>query len=126
MARQFLPSRRRCFTAAVTHVDPGVSEHQVFLTLGYDAEGRVREVFAAGGGSTARRLMHEGSVMQRLMQDACVLISIMLQHDLPPESLGHSLGRVPKGEDDETAASLIGTIVDYVVANQWIEEALAS
>jgi len=104
-----LPPRRRSMTLQAVHVEPGVGMHHFLLTIGYDPEGRAREAFASGH--------REGSALAHLMSDACVLISIMLQHDIPIDAIGHSLGTVPLGAevtDGETPASLIGTIVGYL------------
>lgn len=108
MPRKRLPNRRPNITLQAHHLEPGVGQHRFLLTFGYDPEGNVQEVFASGH--------REGSTMAHIMADACIQISVMLQHGITLDEIGHSLGTVPLGarpEDGETAASLVGTIVDY-------------
>ncbi len=76
------------------------------LTVGYDLDGRPREVFADGE--------REGSMLQAILADACVIVSIALQCGIEPAALGRSLGTVPVWHVDgeaEAPASPIGTIV---------------
>lgn len=106
MSRSHLPDRRRNMTLKAVHIEPGVGEHWFLLTFGYGPSGDVQEVFASGH--------KEGSTMAHIVSDACVQVSLMLQYGIPLDAIGHSLGTVPLGEDKETAASLVGTIVNYL------------
>jgi hypothetical protein len=58
------------------------------------------------------------------MSDACVVLSLALQYGCPPEALAHSLGTIPKGEDEEVPASFIGTIVQRIISDRTLEKAL--
>lgn len=78
-----------------------------FICVGYDDAGRPREVFADGS--------KQGSDMQAVMRDACIVISIALQHDVEPAELARSLGTVPAltdGNEVEIHASIVGAIVE--------------
>lgn len=97
-----LPHRRQNMT-----LDIGFKAHRFSVCVGYDAAGAPREVFAdmeRGGGSD----------MHALLADACVIISIALQHGLTQEQLAKSLGVVPAFHDGlevEAHASPIGAII---------------
>jgi hypothetical protein len=83
--------------------------HPFTLTMGYDRPGgTVFEVFA----DTAK-----GGQMQGVLADACVLISIALQHGITPAALAKSIARCPnllRGDGAELPASPIGTILDMI------------
>ena len=64
---------------------------------GFDPAGRVREVFLSG--------YRVGSELDSLLDDACVLVSIMLQGGWRPEELARHLGR-QSVMPDAPAASL--------------------
>ena len=104
MTRQTLPDRRwNITTEALWH------DHLVTVTVGFDANGAPRECFA----NTLR-----GGDMQAALADACVLVSIALQHDIPAPALAKSLGRVPAfihGELQDAPASPIGTILECIM-----------
>lgn len=57
------------------------------VTVGFDALGQPKEVFASGP--------KEGTDKAHLLADACVIISLALQHGATPEGLAKSLGTVP-------------------------------
>lgn len=115
--RRRLPARRDAVTRRIAHHEPGIGDHAFLLTLGYHRDGGVGEVFASGH--------REGSTMQHIMADACVVLSLALQNGVTPEALAHSLGTVPKGDGGETPASFIGTIVQRIIADSTLEAALA-
>ena len=104
MTRAHLPNRRPSDTIA-TEWDG----HPFTVTLGFDPESlAVREVFA----DTAK-----GGQMQSTLADACVLISIALQHGITPAALAKSISRCPdllRGDGAELPASPIGTILDMI------------
>ena len=86
--------------------------HPLTVSVGFDLSGDPREVFC----DTAH-----GGQMQHTVSDACVLISIALQHGVTPRELAKSLGRMPVwvgGEETTAPASPIGTIL-AVVAQEW-------
>jgi hypothetical protein len=116
-ARARLPNRRACFTRLFAWRDDGY-----MLSVGMDDQGRAREVFVDGP--------KQGSDMEAIIDDACVLLSILLQHgESAAEVYGH-LGRegvfvdgVPPealedGLEDLGAASIIGEIARQVVAEE--------
>lgn len=114
LKREELPERRRSIQWKVEH-----NGMHFFLTFGYYDDGRIGEVFAAGN--------KQGSEMQHLIDDSCIMISIMLQHGLPATVVERSMGTVPCGFDgkDERPASVLGTILAAVRAAGWLEDAVA-
>ncbi len=95
--RQRLPNRRENET-----VDLVFDGHRYHVTNGFAHDCRPREVFCHGG--------KVGSGMDRILDDACVALSLLLQHGIEPRDMGHSMGRLGDG----AAASIIGALVDLV------------
>ncbi len=83
--RHRLPNRRPCHTE-VLEVDG-----QLFTaSIGFDPETKQpREVFLSGG--------KQGSMLDALLGDAAVVISVALQHGVPAEALARSVARLPAG-----------------------------
>lgn len=109
MTRTTLPWRRANQTREVEW-----DGHPIIVTVGFDEQGCPRETFA----NTPR-----GGAMAVTLADACILISIGLQHGLTPHDLGKSLGRITEwatvdGERRkvDAPASPIGTILGVVLA----------
>lgn len=106
MTRQTLPHRRSNVTRAVEW-----NGHAFTVTIGLDpATWAPVEVFA----DTLK-----GGDMAAALADACVVVSIALQHGIAPADLAKSLARVPVlwGDDGQTApASPVGAILDAVLA----------
>ena len=50
-----------------------------------------------------------GSAMDALLDDACVAVSLLLQHGVEPEGLATSMGRV-----GDAPASIIGALANLV------------
>ena len=101
MTRPPLPRRRRNETRTISY-----RGQPVVVTVGFDAAGVPREVFANGH--------KEGSDMQHVLSDACVVVSIALQHGIGADELGKSLGAVPAwidGREGQAPASPIGAVV---------------
>jgi ribonucleoside-diphosphate reductase alpha chain len=99
MTRAVLPHRRPNET-----LDAEWQGHAFSVTVGYDpATGAPAEVFAD---------MPKGGQMGATLSDACVLISIALQHGIPPDALAKSLAREPGFDGTERAASPIGVILE--------------
>lgn len=73
------------------------------VCVGFYSDGRPAEVFADGA--------KEGSDVQATISDACVLVSLALQHGIELDGLGRSLGRVPLPTGGEGPASIIGAII---------------
>lgn len=101
MTRNPLPQRRRNETREVEHGGRVYS-----VCVGFYDNGQPAEVFADGP--------REGSDMRATLSDACVLISIALQHGIPRSEMEHSLGRVPRWTpqgEAEGPASIIGAVI---------------
>lgn len=112
--RKRLPARR-----PTTIEDVTVNGIPMTVTIGYDpATAAPLEVFLNGG--------KEGSAFDATVSDAAVLISVALQHGLAPESLAHSIARIPGGPAEvpfchgttSTPASPIGAALDVVARCQ--------
>ncbi len=54
-----------------------------------------------------------GAVMDLLIDDACVALSMLLQHGAEPMALAHSMGRLGGG----APASIIGALAVLVAGN---------
>ncbi len=83
--RQRLPNRRECHTETLA-----VDGQSFEATVGFDPEsGQPRELFLTAG--------KEGSMLNAMLADAAVVISVALQHGVPGEALARSVGRLPAG-----------------------------
>lgn len=106
MTRQHLPFRRPSVVRTVYW-----DGHEFSITIGFHPEsGKLLEAFAD---------LKKGGQMQCTIADACVLISIALQHGIQPAELAKSLGRVPvfTGEEGATGpASPVGAVVEAIMA----------
>ena len=105
MSRTVLPQRRSNITRAVEW-----NGHAFTVTIGLDpATWQPAEVFA----DTAK-----GGDMAAALADACVILSIALQHGIAPADLAKSLGRVPAwpGNGETQPASPVGAIVEAILA----------
>jgi hypothetical protein len=103
LPRERLPDRRPSVTVGLSWAG-----HPFSVTVGFASDGRVLEVFASGARS--------GSDMQRLIDDACVVISLAMQHGACPGDLSRSLGSMPDPSAGmvEIPASVIGAIIGAV------------
>ncbi len=52
--------------------------------------------------------------MKALLADSAVLLSLLLQHNVEPAAIGHSLARVPVSETESAPASVIGAVVEML------------
>jgi len=98
MSRERLPHRRPNET-----IELGFGGTAYAVTLGFYPDGCIGELFTHGA--------KVGSTMARLLDDACVALSLLLQHGMAPERLAASMGRL--GED-HAPASIIGALADLV------------
>ena len=81
--RQRLPSRRPCHTEALE-----IAGQAFTATIGFDPESdQPRELFLMAG--------KEGSMLNALLADAAVAISVALQSGVPAAALAKSVGRLP-------------------------------
>ena len=84
-ARNRLPNRRPSHTETLA-----VAGQTFTATVGFDPEtGRPCEVFLTAG--------KEGSLINAMLADAAVVISVALQHGISAQSLAKSVGRLPEG-----------------------------
>ncbi len=114
--RQRLPNRRPAVTETLV-----VEGQRVEVTIGFAPEsGAVREVFLMAGKT--------GSMLDSLLADAAVSISVALQHGVSPAALAKSVGRVPSAPATPDAldqlvsgsqpASLIGAALDLLIEHE--------
>ena len=99
MTRSRLPDRRLNDTAEIEF--RGV---RYAVTIGYYPDGRCGEVFTHGA--------KVGSDMDAMLDDACVVVSLLLQHRVGTERLAKSMGRLENGRP----ASIIGALADLMAA----------
>lgn len=107
--RHDLPTRRLAETRRI-ETPEGQTVH---LSIGFDpAEpDRPREVFYSAG-------FKSGSQLEFQVQDACVLVSLLLQHGHRPADVAKSLARAEQPDGSMAYASLTGLIVASLVADQ--------
>lgn len=114
-ARRRLPHRRLTETRQVVHRSPDGREAPLSVSIGYDpAEpARPREVFSAAG-------YRSGADLEFVVQDLCVIVSLLLQHGVDPQEIGRSLS-VSYGPDAAAHhGSLAGTVVaELLVPPRW-------
>jgi hypothetical protein len=94
MPRARLPDRRPSLTLPVTYQTASGKALRVLVTFGFDEHRHIREIFTAD--------FKAGSDNNALMSDACVLLSLQLQHGYRPQELADRLCDPP---------SLLGTIL---------------
>ncbi len=99
--RQQLPNRRPNIT-----VEAEWQGHTFTATVGFDLDAKPREVFAD--------MSKAGSAMSAVLSDACVIVSIALQHGISPEELRKSIGRLPGWDGKDAPASPVGALVDVL------------
>jgi hypothetical protein len=99
MSRQPLPNRRAAETINIEHAGMRFN-----VTIGFYPGGRPGEVFVHGSKA--------GSTLDALLNDACVLVSLLMQHGVAPHELAASIGRLGNAEP----ASVIGAVIDLAAA----------
>lgn len=97
--RLILPMRRRSETFDVKIERPKM---MLAVTIGFDNQGMVREVFTAGAKT--------GSDSEAMLRDACILLSLGLQYGAPIEVIRGALTRDLDGE----ASSVVGKVIDVI------------
>jgi hypothetical protein len=103
-----LPERR---TAETAEIEQGGMRFAV--TIGFYPDGRPGEVFTHGAKS--------GSAIEGLLDDACVVVSLLAQYGVEPHTLAQSMGCL----GDERPASVIGAPDDLVAPASWIKSEIA-
>ena len=116
--RERLPNRRPNQTQVIRWAGSDDQPTEFSVTVGYYLDGRPGEVFTNG--------LRVGSSMQSLLEDACVAVSIALQHGVNPEDLAHSMGRTPISRTETRPASIIGAIAEVLMQGPGVEKAEAA
>ena len=98
MTRERLPGRRPNET---TDLELGGARYAV--TIGFFPDGRPGEVFTHGA--------KVGSSLDGLLDDACIVVSLLLQNGIAPAQLAASMGRLGDGR---RPASVIGAVADLL------------
>jgi len=98
MTRERLPHRRPGETTEIEFEGTRYA-----ITVGYYLDGRPGEVFTHGA--------KVGSNMDALLDDACIAVSLLLQHGVEPPRLASSMGRLGDGTKP---ASVIGALADLL------------
>jgi len=93
-ARLHLPNRRYSATTKIRHGDAATAYH---VTVGISPSGQVLEVFAHGA--------RIGSAMDAILDDACILLSLLYQYGADPISLAARFAR-----SDESAIARIARV----------------
>ncbi len=85
MPRESLPDRRPNLTMEFVYLGTLYA-----VTVGFQPDtGEPREIFTHGA--------RVGSNMDAILDDACILLSILLQHRVEPAALASSMGRLGRG-----------------------------
>jgi len=99
MSRERLPDRRPSVATTFVH-----DCRSYAVTFGFDPNtGRIGEVFTHGA--------KIGSAMDGILDDACIALSLLLQHGVEPPALAASMGRLGDGK---RPASVIGALADLI------------
>ena len=103
--RQTPPPRRLSETRRVEHVRSDGVTVPILVSVGYAEDDPLRpvEVFYAEG-------FRSGADLEFLTQDACVLVSLLLQHGVPPARIAASMSLRENTDGAHVPGSLAGTI----------------
>lgn len=111
MTRNRLPNRRPNETVELMFNDTSYA-----VTFGfYPDTGELGEVFTHGA--------KVGCNMDAILDDACVALSLLLQHGTEPVDLASSMGRYGDGQ---APASIIGALADLLTDMDAVSERAAS
>ena len=100
--RRVLPQRRAAET-----FDLRFWNQPFTVTVGFYADGTPGEVFIDG--------CKTGNDIESIARDAAVLLSLALQHGVPPETIRHA---VIRGASEEPA-SILGAVVDSITTKSF-------
>ena len=100
--RRALPQRRAAET-----FDLRFWNQSFTVTVGFYPDGTLGEVFV-GVGKT-------GTDIASVVRDAGVVISLALQHGVPPETIRHAVTR----DASEEPASILGAVVDSITTKSF-------
>jgi len=101
MTRLRLPNRRAAENIELEHLGMRFT-----VTIGFYPDGKPGEVFVHG--------TKTGSTLDALLADACVLVSLLMQHGIDAKAVATSMGRLGNAQ----AASVIGAVVDLAAATR--------
>ena len=104
--RERLPDRRPSMTRELTWAGSDDHATTYTVTVGFRLDGTPAEVFCDGA--------KIGSAMRSLLEDACVVVSLALQHGITPAALAHSMARTPTVGAETKPASVIGAVVEVL------------
>lgn len=112
--RTKLPNRRNCIISKVQHVNASGTTEEYLITVGFDHDEHIKEVFCA-----QNMYLKGGSDMHGVITDACILLSIYLQTGGEPEKLIRSMTET-RGLDNSSGAptSVIGAIAKTILQIQ--------
>ncbi len=99
MNRERLPNRRAAMTVGIEYAG-----QQFTVTIGFYPDNRPGEVFTHG--------IKTGSSLDAMLADACVLVSMLMQHGVSPVELASSMGR----QGGSAPASVIGAVLDLLAS----------
>jgi hypothetical protein len=99
MTRVRLLDRRAAETVELEH-----GGQRFTVTVGFYPDGRPGEVFTHG--------LRSGSNLDGLLADACVVVSLLMQHGVEAREIASSMGRLGNAEP----ASIIGAVIDFAVS----------
>jgi hypothetical protein len=102
MIRRTLPQRRAAET-----FDLRFWSQNFTVTVGFFDDGTPGEVFIDG--------CKTGNDIESIARDAAVLLSLALQHGVPPETISHAITR---GASEEPA-SILGAVVDSITTKSF-------
>jgi len=98
MTRDRLPNRRAAMTVGIEH-----SGQQFTVTIGFYPDNRPGEVFTHG--------IKTGSALDALLADACVLLSVLLQHGVNATDLAASMGHLGAPGHPEVVAVIEDALI---------------
>ncbi len=116
--RQPPPPRRLTETRRVEHVRSDGNTTPILVSVGYSVDDPLTpiEVFYAEG-------FRSGADLEFLTQDACVLVSLLLQHGVPPKRIAASMATRETHDGQHVPGSLAGTIAaELTHPPAWVEE----
>ena len=104
------PTRRLSETRRVEHVRSDGVAIRILVSVGYAADDPLRpvEVFYAEG-------FRSGADLEFLTQDACVLVSLLLHHGVPPARIAAAMSLRDDPDGTTSPGSLAGTIAAELV-----------
>lgn len=111
--RRTLPNRRPSVNwkvrRPVNFAEPAAGESTFFVTVGFDPETlQPQDVFYAEG-------FRSGSDLEFTTVDACIVISVAMQHGVPPEAMVRSLSHRELADGTFGDASILPLILRAVV-----------